>query len=885
MTMDSERWARLQVLFHQALDLPEPERDAFLVGSSADDPSLVADAKALLAEDARPDFILDRGVNAVAASMLDRGDDPWPGSFGPYRIVRPLGEGGMGVVYLAERNDLGAVAAIKILRDAWLSPARRERFASEQRLLAQLSHPFIARLFDADTLADGTPWFVMEYVDGLPLTEYCRVHATSLPERLRLFRDVCEAVQHAHQHLVVHRDLKPSNILVKSDGTVKLLDFGIAKQLESVDGRGDQTQTGLRLMTPAYAAPEQVRGGRIGIHTDVYALGVVLYELITGRLPFPVSESQHIEALISGSEPERPSVAARSVALSCAPHLRTAHLSKSEWADLDVVCLTAMHKDPARRYATVDALIRDIDRYRDGEPLQARKDSVRYRLGKFVRRHEQAVVAAGIVIVFALGLVAFYTVRLARARNEAVFAAAKAQRVLRFTLDLFQGGDKLAGPADSLRVVTLLDRGVIEARGLDAEPSAQAELYLTLGGIYQKLGKLARADSLIQLALARRQTLLGPRHPDVAATLVALGQLRIDQARFEEAEQLIRRGLQVANATLPPGDPGIIGATAALGRVLQERGAYAAAIPVLQSVVRMSEAGHASRGEIAANISALADAHFYAGHRDASDSLNRIVLAAYETIYGKRHPLVADVLVNFGATEQERGNFTSAERYNRQALAITREYYGPTHFETAAKLTLLGRALVPQNRFAEADSLLREALSVRERVYGPMHPAVASTLNDLASSAFHQDRYDEAEARWSRMLSIYQTIYGDHHYLIAVATSNLASVDYGRKNYRRAEVRYREAIRRFTETQGADHLNTGIARYKLGRTLLQEGRFADARIESIAGHNILVTQASPSLSFLQNSLKDLATESDSLRQADAAQGYRRELAALTKSAK
>ena len=241
--------------------------------------------KALLDEDARPDFILDRGLHSVAANMLERGDATPSGPFGPYRIVRRLGEGGMGVVYLAERNDLGAIAAIKILRDASLSPARRERFASEQRLLAQLSHPFIARLLDADTLADGTPWFVMEYVDGLTLTEYCRVHATSLTERLRLFRDVCEAVQHAHQHLVVHRDLKPSNILVKSDGTVKLLDFGIAKQLESLDGRGDQTRTALRLMTPAYAAPEQIRGGRIGIYTDVYALGVVLYELITGRLP------------------------------------------------------------------------------------------------------------------------------------------------------------------------------------------------------------------------------------------------------------------------------------------------------------------------------------------------------------------------------------------------------------------------------------------------------------------------------------------------------------------------------------------------------------------------------------------------------------------------
>jgi serine/threonine-protein kinase len=627
-------------------------------------------------------------------------------------------------------------------------------------------------------------------------------------------------------------------------------------------------------MTPAYAAPEQVLGGRIGIHTDVYALGVVLYELIAGRLPFEATEDQPIEALIAEREPAAPSIAASN-----------AHVSKSEWADLDVLCLTAMHKDPARRYATVDALIRDIDHYLNGEPLEARKDSVRYRLGKFVRRNRQTVIAAAAVVVIGVGLVAFYTIRLAHARNEAVIAASRAQRVQRFTLDLFQGGDKLAGPADSLRVVTLLDRGVSEARSLDAEPAAQAELYLTLGGIYEKLGKLPRADSLMQLALSRREALLGKQHPDVAATLVALGLLRVDQARFEEAEQLIRRGVAKAKATLPPGDAGIISATAALGRVLQERGSYAEAIPVLQDVVRMSEAAQAPRSEVAANISALADAHFYARHRDASDSLNRIVLAAYETAYGKRHPLVADILVNLGATEQERGNYASAERYNREALAITRDYYGPTHFETAAKLTLLGRALVFQNRFAEADSLLREALSVRERVYGPVHPAVASTLNELASVAYQQDRYDDAEARWSRMLSIYHTIYGDRHYLIAVATSNLGTVSYGRKDYRRAEALYREAIRRFSDTQGPDHLNTAIAHVKLGRTLLREGRFADARVESLVGHDILVKQASPSLSFLQNSLKDLAAAADSLKQSSVADGYRRELAALTKTTK
>src|SRR5580704_10656236 len=255
--MDSARWERIQALFHEAADLSEPEQRSFLRTACTDDDDLMADVLALLEEDARSASLLDRDLAHVAHDVLD---EVAPASFpfkefGPYRIKEPLGEGGMGVVYLAERIDLGSLVAIKILRDAWLSPSRRERFASEQRTLAQLNHPSIARLYDADTLDDGTPWFVMEYVEGVPLTEYCSEHACLFEERLQLFRAVCEAVQYAHQHAVIHRDLKPSNILVKNDGSVRLLDFGIAKQLESLETptSKDQTLTGLRLMTPAYA--------------------------------------------------------------------------------------------------------------------------------------------------------------------------------------------------------------------------------------------------------------------------------------------------------------------------------------------------------------------------------------------------------------------------------------------------------------------------------------------------------------------------------------------------------------------------------------------------------------------------------------------------------
>ncbi|MGH9140745.1 MAG: serine/threonine-protein kinase, partial [Vicinamibacterales bacterium] len=234
MNMDAARWDRVQRLFHDAADRPAAEQRAFLQASCGDDDALIADVLAMLVEDASGASVLDGGLARVAHHLVGRALDPAlpPDLFGPYRITGVLGEGGMGVVYRAERQDLGSVAAIKILRDAWLSPARRGRFAIEERMLAQLNHPSIARLYDAGTLADGTPWFVMECVEGVPLTEYCRRHASTIPERLQLLRHVCEAVQHAHQSLIIHRDLKPSNIFVTDAGVVKLLDFGISKQID-----------------------------------------------------------------------------------------------------------------------------------------------------------------------------------------------------------------------------------------------------------------------------------------------------------------------------------------------------------------------------------------------------------------------------------------------------------------------------------------------------------------------------------------------------------------------------------------------------------------------------------------------------------------------------
>jgi serine/threonine-protein kinase len=837
--MDSTRWSRVQELFGSAVDLPRSEQQTFLEAECAGDTALMAEVLAMIEEDARGDSLLDHGVSKVASEFLE---NPRFRQAGPYRLVRMIGEGGMGVVYLAERDDLGNEVAIKILRDAWFSPARRERFLTEQRTLAQLNHPSIARLYDANTLPDGTPWFAMEYVEGVPLTEYCEQPSLPITGRLKIFREVCEAVQHAHLHAVIHRDLKPSNVLVRADGTVRLLDFGIAKQLDRFDAPADQTRTGLRLMTPAYAAPEQIRGEPVGIYTDVYSLGVVLYELLAGKLPF-VSEKTILE-----KEPEKPSAI----------------------ADLNVLCLTAMHKDPERRYRSVEALIRDVDHYLRSEPLEAQRDTLRYRTRKFIGRNRRAVAAAGLVLALVIGLVVFFTVRLTIARNRALAETARTQRIQRFMLNLFQGGEKETGPGDNLRVITLLDRGAQEARELNSEPSVQADLYQTLGSIYQKLGKLDRADSLLSSALDRRISRYGKDSAEAAESLVALGLLRIDQERLPDAERLVREGLETTKRHVQAGDLSLTKATTALGKVLEERGFYDQAVPVLEQAVKLS----AKQGpELAESLNELASVHFYAGRYTEAGSLFRRVMEMHRQLYGDRHPLVAEDLMNIGVVEEDLGYYAEAEKLDRQALEINHAYYGEDHPQVAHNLIVLARALIYEGRFDEAVAALEKALPIEEKAYGPVSRQVASALNELGNAAMKREQYDAAEPRFRRMLEIYRAVYNNRHYLIGIALSNLAGVYVGRKEYARAEQLYRDAIQMFAETLPAGHLNIGIAQIKLGRALVRQSRFGEAEGPLLSGYAILSKQANPSSIHLQNARQDLVSVYDALKEPDKAQKF------------
>jgi serine/threonine protein kinase/lipopolysaccharide biosynthesis regulator YciM len=882
--MDTARWHRIQSLFHDAADLPQAERKTFLEATCGGDDELLVDVLAMLDQDASGHSLLDRNLADVAQETLTQAahDSPIPKELGPYRILKLLGEGGMGVVYLAEREDLATQVAVKVLRDAWLSPARRERFASEQRTLAQLSHSSIARLYDADTLDDGTPWFVMEYVDGLPLTHYCRENECSVEQRLQLFRAVCEAVQHAHGHAIIHRDLKPSNVLVKSDGSVRLLDFGIAKQLESLELQVDQTMTGLRLMTPAYASPEQIRGDRVGISTDVYSLGVILYELLAGQLPFDLSGLTPAEAaiVITQHDPGKPSTAVKRITDS-EGNAHALAVGKTAWADLDVLCLNAMHKDPLRRYRTVEALIRDVDHYLNGEPLEARPDALLYWIDKFVRRNRRAVAAAAVIFALVVGLVVFFTVRLAKARDTALAEAARTLRIQQFIANLFQGGDAAAGPSDSLRVITIVDRGVQEANTLDNDPKVQADLDQNLGSIYQKLGKFDQADSLLHSVLNERKSLYGGDSAEVAESLTALGLLRSDQAHLEEAEQLVWQGLAMAKRHLPAKHPAIAKATLAFGKVLAERGYFDQAIDALNEVVRLQSAPGLAPSDLATSLSILADAHYSAGHYDVCTSLYTRVLEMHRQIHGARHPLIANDLGSLAAVQRDLGYYSEAERLDRQALDIVQSYYGNDHPQTAARLTALASSFMYQKKYDDAVSALKQALAIQERIYGSAHPSVAEVVNELGNVASMRDDLDAAEVQFRRAADIYRAVYGDHHYLVAITLANVAGVYMDKKQYPRAEQLFRDVVRRYQETLPADNINLGIAHVKLGRTLLRQNRYEDARAETLAGYEILIKQSSPSTSFIHAARKDLAAEYESLNQPQQASRFRAELAEAT----
>ncbi|HEX4595814.1 MAG TPA: protein kinase, partial [Bryobacteraceae bacterium] len=666
-------------------------------------------------------------------------------------------EGGMGVVYLAERADLHSQIAIKVLRDAWLSPARRERFTTEQQTLAQLNHPSIARLYDADTLPDGTPWFVMEYVAGLPLTEFCREHRSSIEQRLKLFRAVCEAVQHAHLHAIIHRDLKPSNILVTGDGAVKLLDFGIAKQLDTLDAPADQTRTALRIMTPAYAAPEQIRGERAGVYTDIYALGVILYELLAGRLPFDLSNRTPAEAetIIVQQDPARPSATAIAAEET---------ISKAAWADLDVLCLTAMQKDPTRRYRSIDALMRDVDHFLNSEPLDARPDSLRYRLGKFIRRNERAVAAAALLFVVVTGLVIFYTIRLRSARNaaEAERDRANRQTAIATAVNQFLAEDLLgrSNPFQSGKSDTTLVDAVKQAspdidRKFADAPQVAARLHQAIAKALDLRSNFPDARQEYERAAALFLRAGGPSSGEAVVTQLQRAAM---EARSYEAGSLPRarsilaeQESRLAKLSETPADLPVWLASARGMIALIANDAKSATEQFQKAYDRtltLPEFDETARLTLKQR---LAFSYIRLGEGARAEQLIRELIAAFTRLQGPDSPSVLRVRLNLAQAFMIQNKYKEAIEETRAIYPIYVQKLGEDHELAMQVLATEAQSAGSLGIWSDAirDDLKIHELAVRKQ--GPLSFYAIATLSDgaLAQCRDGQYRAGESNARQS----------------------------------------------------------------------------------------------------------------------------------------
>jgi eukaryotic-like serine/threonine-protein kinase len=721
----------------------------------AEEPPLRSAVEELLAADAASGPLDLPPAIPEIPQLAESPEDPVAGlRIGPWRIEAELGRGGMGTVYLVERVDgqFRQRAALKRIRRGMDSEEGLLRFLAERQILARLEHPGIARLLDGGVSEDGRPFLVMELAPGIPLTGYCREKRLTPDERAQLFEQVCAAVEYAHRNLVVHRDLKPSNILVSSAGEVKLLDFGIAKLLDAEDAEGAEpglTRAGAGPMTPEYAAPEQLRGEPVTTATDVYGLGAVLYELLTGQRPFSSGSASRseVERAVLERLPEPPSAAARA----------DEWLRRKLAGDLDTIVLTALRKEPERRYPSAEALRADLHRHRLGLPLLAHPDSFRYRARKFLGRNKlKAALAAlsGLLLVAGLASTA-WQMRAARAQ------AARAEAVKEFLLRLFDVSDPDVSKGKEVPARALLDQGAARIeRELAGQPALRAEMLGVMGDLYRKLGRYDRAAPLLEQELGLQRRLHGNGGREVAGSLVRLAALRQDMGALREAEPLLREALRLHR------DPGIEAARtqSAQARLLSAGGDFTQAAPLFeQALSTLAATAGPESADFADTLEAKAQMLLFEGRPAAAVPLLQRTLRIRRRLYGNLHTKVIQALSNLAVAHQESRDYATAADLLREVLALDRKLRGGSHPEVALDLTNLGSVLNRRGAYAQAEPALRQALALRRRFLGKDNPQLAVNYHNLAVAVAGQGRPAEAEALLRRAADLNRELVGDGH--------------------------------------------------------------------------------------------------------------------------
>jgi serine/threonine protein kinase/tetratricopeptide (TPR) repeat protein len=688
------------------------------------------------------------------------------GSIGPYRLLQKLGEGGMGEVWLAEQTTpIHRTVALKLIKAGMDTGAVVARFESERQALALMDHASIAKVFDAGSTPEGRPYFVMEYVSGIPITAYCDKYRLAVRERLELFILVCEGVQHAHQKAIIHRDLKPSNILVvlQDDKAVpKIIDFGLAKAMaQRLTERTLLTELGVMVGTPGYMSPEQadMTERNVDTRTDVYSLGVILYELLVGALPLDPKELREagFEGMlrkIRDDDPLRPST--KIMALGGESRISAENrkeepesLARRLRGDLDWITMKALEKDRTRRYGSPSDLAADLSRHLRDEPVLACPPSAAYRARKFVRRHRFGVGVSATAVLLLLGFAVAMTVQarpIAQERDRANLEAETSRRVTEFMTGMFNVADPGEARGNSVTAREILDKASKEiGSGLGKDPVLQARMMDTMGGVYNSLGLYSQSKSLLERALEIRGRILGPEHPDTLLTMRNLAASLGDNGDLAEAEKFDRKVLGAQRRVLGPRNPETMKTMNNLAGVLDGLGRYAEAEQLFDEALDIARSVMGPEDpktlKIASNLSStLTSESKYA----EAEKLGRETLELERRAVGPNHPVVIDTMINLAYTLSNENQWAKAASMTRDALEVSRRVYGPEHPATLLLMNNLGACELEAGQYPEGGKQLREALAIERRVLGPNHPSTAITKYNLARVAAVQGSRDEA---------------------------------------------------------------------------------------------------------------------------------------------
>ncbi len=823
-----EQWQQIERVLDVALETDPSEWDALLDRMCSEDAALREAVEQLLSRHASARSFLESPPIAVAAALVadarhqeDGGHDVGR-RIGAYRLLRQIGRGGMSRVYLAERADgeFEQQVAIKLLRPGLDSDIDHDRFRAERQILAALNHPNIARLLDGGITSEGAPYLVLEYVDGQPLDVYCETNALDVSARIGLVQSIAEATQHAHRSLVVHRDLKPSNILVSPDGVVKLLDFGIAKLLDGATASELATQTAHRWMTPEYAAPEQIRGEPITTATDVYQLGAVLYELLAGVLPFGRrGASVHgLEAAVLRDAPPLPSVAGNRPALR---------------GDLDAIVMQAMRKEPDRRYQSAQALVEDLQRYREGRPVRAHADSRGYRLRKFVGRHRTGVAAATVLMLTLIGA----SVREGTLRARAEGEARKARAVEDYLVSIFAEADPYAPPKQSggdLTARAILDRGATRIdSALSGQPEVQAELRQVLGHLHLELGMYDKAAPILLRALDQRRALYGPNDTTVAQSMDSYARALARQDQLDKAEPLLREALATRERLLGNASSAATESAEHLAQLLQDRGQSDSAETLFRRVLSTRRAVTRDSGsQLALSLNNLGLLLWRKGKFDQADTLYREALDIEMARLGENRLLTAQTIHNLAQLQESRGRYPEAESLYSRALGIKRRILGDTHPSVTVNLNNLGIMMFRYlGKTDEAEPLIREAYALDRHMFGDAHSYTAASLANLATVLQGKGDFTGADSALQRALRINRGLYGKQHSMIAFNLNNLAGLMVARGQAAEGVTYFQQARDQYEGLFGKQHLYYKLVSVNLARSMREAGQAREAEQE------------------------------------------------------